>query len=408
MSDSSVDPVPIDPAFRFEAVPYRAEGGHNLPGLILVLAFCLGGGVPAGLLGGWIGQWFYLIVVFPIAIGAVVGFFGALAADWGKLRNPSLGMLAGILGGCLAMAAMHYFEFRAFLHEVEKTNPAALQLQFSPSEFAQFIDQSAVAGVQIVGRPGQNAMNLGYYGSYIYWILEVVIVAFIAGAIVASVASSPFCSECETWKVVRQLGKVNVPRAVALEAITSGEIIRLAGQDLAPGPGRLNLAAAVCPNCASAVPVDITFTEVTVNSKGGEQSAQIAHVTYPGQALHVFEALFEEDSQGTSSKKEAGSTASPRPQRNRRRGKRIVLTPAKRAYVGETWDLELDEDMAVLVNDDDEVLATIPFDETTGRIVFPSFWESVRNLGILADDGKVIWFKPEKSAIKEIKYHLNP
>src|SRR5262249_41332469 len=242
--DSNADH--LDPTFRFETVPYRADGGYSLSGLILALALSLAGGVGVGVFVGWIRHWFYLIVLFPVVIGFAVGGCCALGGRLGKLRNIPLAVLVGIVGGCLAMATMHYMGFRSFLVAADKIVPGALQMQFSLSAFARFIDQHAVAGVEIVSRPGQKGINLGYYGSYIYWIFEVVLVAGIAGAIVASVAARPFCGECGTWKIHRKLGRVNVPRALALEVITSGEIIRLAGQDIGAGPGRLSLEIAVC------------------------------------------------------------------------------------------------------------------------------------------------------------------
>lgn len=73
MSPASPDPDRLDPALRFEVVPYRAEGGYSLAGFTLVLLLSLVGGVVAGAIASWIGQWYYLIVLFPIGMAAVVG-----------------------------------------------------------------------------------------------------------------------------------------------------------------------------------------------------------------------------------------------------------------------------------------------------------------------------------------------
>src|SRR5580765_8250689 len=192
----------FDPNMRFEALPYQAEGGFNLPGLILVTALSLIGAILAGILAAWIGQWFYLVIFFPVAIGLVVGFCGSIGAHMGKLRNRFLAIVIGVGCGCVAVAVMHYFEFLLFLMDMEKTIPGAGNERFSLATLIQFIDQGAIAGVQIAGRPGQKAMNLGYWGSYIYWIAEAAIVAWMSAFVIASAAAAPFCSECQSWKTI--------------------------------------------------------------------------------------------------------------------------------------------------------------------------------------------------------------
>src|SRR5438132_5406786 len=146
MSTDNNRSEPLDPALRFETAPYRAEGGSSVPGLAWPIVLTLGGGLVAAFVASWIGQWFYLIGIFPIVTGSIIGGCGGLGGYIGKLRNPPVALAIGILGGCLATVAMHWFDFRWFLIEQDKTNPGALDLQFSASVFADFIDASAVAG----------------------------------------------------------------------------------------------------------------------------------------------------------------------------------------------------------------------------------------------------------------------
>jgi hypothetical protein len=42
-----------------------------------------------------------------------------------------------------------------------------------------------------------------------------------------------------------------------------------------------------------------------------------------------------------------------------------------------------------------------------GRIILPSFWESIEHLRIIADDGTHIWFVPEKESLAKIRAYLN-
>jgi hypothetical protein len=391
--------------WRFAAEPYRAEGGFSLPGFVLAFLLTILGAVLAGSLAGWVSKWFYLVLLFPGGIGVLVGLAGAAGASWGKLRNRGLAMFLGIDGACVALAVVHYVMFRHFLAELEKTMPGAAELRFSWPALVSFIDQSAVAGVEIIDR-GNKPMNLGYYGSYIYWLLEIVLVAVIAGAIIASRAAEPFCTACQSWKTVRPLGRIQVPRDVALEVITSGELGRLAGHNVGVGPGRLSLEAAVCSDCGSAATVDISFKEVTVDNKGTEKLTKLAHVTYPGEALPVLEGLFATSRPGALSSAEPPTLARRAADVAAQQGERIALTPVKTKHQGDTWELQLGEEEALLVDSEQRVMAVLPRHEAAERFVFPSFWQSVTNLGILTDEGKVAWFRPKKSAIKQIKYYL--
>src|SRR5207248_956781 len=118
-------------------------------GVLLTLVVCVIFGILAGALAGWIGQWFYLMILFPIGIGIIVGIVAAGGVYRGKVRNVVLAGLLGAIGGCTAIATQHYVQYRTALAEVDKANPGAFAaFQFSPIEFALFIDAQAQHGVE--------------------------------------------------------------------------------------------------------------------------------------------------------------------------------------------------------------------------------------------------------------------
>jgi hypothetical protein len=304
---------------KFDTVPYQPDGGFSQAGFGMLLALSMVAGVGLGWLASFIGQWFYLILVFPIAIGLVLGFVGVLGIKLGKVRKPLLGGVAGFFGGCVAMVGMQYFDYLRFereelprirdelIREMRVHRPARGQPVPEPTldevrqaigveNFFDYVDSVAEQGVKLTRAGRGGGINLGYVGTYIYWAVELLIVAGLAFLIGASAASEPFCQECNLWKESKKLGTFQAPpgqppTAVA-EVLTSGAVGRLAEFQPAPEGGNLLLTAAVCPHCRSAGYVDVKLEHITVNSKNETQTNQLAHVTYPGAVLAVFEMLF--------------------------------------------------------------------------------------------------------------------
>ncbi len=312
-------PAPSRPAPAFEVSPYRPEGGFSQMGSLLAIGLSLVGGLVLGFAAWFISQWFYLVLLFPIAIGAALGGLGRVGVRVGKVRSPLMAGLAGFCGGCVAMIGMQYFEYRQFLRERDQHVPAQLRamvLQMDKnaplpqdpdaaafveglrvSSFIDYVDLSARQGVEIKRAKGggkDKGMNLGYYGSYIYWGVELLIVAGIAFAMTRTAAGEPYCTACNSWKPERAIGTFNHAADHCTRALSEGTLTRLTEPPAAGSPiETLLLAAAVCPHCQSQAPVDVKLQRVSVNSKGERNVAQLAQVTYPGEALTALETLFQ-------------------------------------------------------------------------------------------------------------------
>jgi len=298
---------------RFETSPYRPDGGCPPVGALFVAATTFLGAVILGWLVSFIGQWLYLIVIFPVALGFGVGLVGSWAVRRGKVRNPVCAGILGLAAGCLAMVAVHYFDYERFLGELEKVIPGARAR--GPS-FLTFVDVMAQRGVHIgkVGHGNDKGFNLGYVGSYIYWALEVLGVGLFSFALVRLAAQAPFCTACNTWKEERKLGQVSMPAHAVVSALTTGEIVKLAEADFHDTKGTLVFKAAVCPKCGEEAPVDVRLEQITVNEKGQQNANELAHMTYPGEALAVLESLAQAASPvSAAAPAEAGEVRNPEP-----------------------------------------------------------------------------------------------
>ncbi len=297
---------------RFVPEPYKADGGFSVTGLpILVVALCAAA-AGLGWLASFIGQWFYLILLFPIGIGFGLVFAGAGVGHYTKMRSPGVAVLLGLVSSAVAVLSMHYFNYQRFLtqrEEVLKMAPLLDMLPANPADpkmaeavghlkeirevnsFPRYLNMEARQGVSISHR-GQEGFNLGYVGTWIYWGLEFVAVAFMAAGGLLVGAAAPYCSACDSWKVQKQLGTLHGKGESVDVYLSNGEIERLQAHDPAPSGGDLVLSAAVCPRCQTESPIAVKLESLTKNAKGEIEKKELLHVTYPGEALPELEALF--------------------------------------------------------------------------------------------------------------------
>ncbi|MGH7174448.1 MAG: hypothetical protein ACRELG_29630, partial [Gemmataceae bacterium] len=144
-----VPEAPSPPPPRFQTQPYVPDG--NFPPLGLALT--LGGGLMAAVLVGFlasvIGQWFYLVVLFPLLIGLALGGVGMAFIKIGKLRSPLLAGVAAGLSGIMAMGTMHYVNYQRFLDAVAEALPIERADLENGINFAKYLDLNAKEGVTI-------------------------------------------------------------------------------------------------------------------------------------------------------------------------------------------------------------------------------------------------------------------
>src|SRR5947209_5179836 len=130
----AAEPTPEPPpAPRFDATRYRPEGSASLPSTLALFLGLVAVAVPVGFLASFIGQWFYLVVVFAAGIGALLGGAGILLVKGTKVRNPFVAGAAALAGAAAAMGAMQYADYLRQLWGLDAQRPpgmrAALEAQ---------------------------------------------------------------------------------------------------------------------------------------------------------------------------------------------------------------------------------------------------------------------------------------
>ncbi len=300
---------------RVQVVPYRSDGQYDLSGAIMLIsAMALAGGL-VGFAAHYIEQVFWLIVLFPILIGGGLGLVGTYMVKRAHLRNPMIGALAGLLGGLIAMGTMHYFGFEQYRAEM-KANPDIIELQkLQPadleqviaeskepakfraamagiSSFAGYMDFMAINGVEISNH-GSKAMNLGYYGSYIYWVVEVLIVMGLAVAILRGECSNPYCTACREWKKQSTLGGFYGTSADAGKALAEGDVAALQACGPTPELTTLVLHDSTCPACGGQKSSsDFKLVQVTAQKNGKSSQSTVKYISWPAEGAAAVRGLF--------------------------------------------------------------------------------------------------------------------
>jgi hypothetical protein len=318
---------PAGPPPRFDTIPYRPDRGFTSANSALLLGVFLVAGTVLGIIAFYVSKLIWLVMVFPLLIGLILGGIGIWVVKRHKIRHPALAGVAGFLGGCLAMLAMHYAAYLDYRSEERAVRPAKMiELFEKPPEqreaffamfqgnvpaaeiepvrrmaqayhsFFGFMNDAAEQGVEIKStRGGGKETNLGYVGSWIYWGLEVLIIAGISFAMVRSKASEPFCTDCGTWKNRVPVASLGVTGDRLDEAVRDGEPWAVL-KDGSPPPEReaADLFVDVCPQCQDKAPFEVQTVRRRWNKKREMKGMETyARVTYPGEALPVLLAQFQ-------------------------------------------------------------------------------------------------------------------
>jgi hypothetical protein len=194
---------------------YRASGRIPFGGLIsLILAAIIGSLVVGGLVFA-VSHLIYLIVLFPILMGAIGGAILAFAVKSGKVRSPIIAGLIGLIMGVGIVGvyrfAEYYIDFRNEIMVIVREDAGEGVPQ---EEVDQFIDESLL---EEVGSPGfigylkyaatlgttitrsSSEITLDENATWAYWGLELLIVALFCAGMAFNAARKPFNEEAGEW-----------------------------------------------------------------------------------------------------------------------------------------------------------------------------------------------------------------
>jgi hypothetical protein len=287
-------PAPGLPAPRFDTQPYYVYNPPAPTGALLLLTGMSVAGFLVGLIASVISHWLYLVVIFPIGMGVVLGGIGSFLVKFGKARAKFVLWSAGAIAGLATMFGLHVGYFVSELNELEGRVPGVRAVVLrDPTAFFRFLDMRAERGV-VIGKGGQADKNLGYEGSYVYWVFEMGLIGYIAFIIFSQSAATPLCERCQGWKSERYLGRMTpVPAELVTGPLLDGDLLTLVDRATVTDDVCLRFKATFCPACGPLAPVDVTLERLAPNEKGHIKTSVLEQVRYPGDVLPLLDARRE-------------------------------------------------------------------------------------------------------------------
>jgi hypothetical protein len=197
-------------------------------GLILLILFSVVIGIAIGALVAAIRVYahFYLVLAFPIFMGALAGGAISAVAKVGKVRSGAVAIFFGLLAGIIMYGTYRYGQYflekQQFYNDHPKVDRAQLDVAIDESlkdetgqaGFIGYIISTAKDGIRIVptssATSSSSSSNLVLSGplAYGYWVVEILIILGVAAATAGKSASVPFCDRDGRFFATQNVGRV--------------------------------------------------------------------------------------------------------------------------------------------------------------------------------------------------------
>ena len=277
--------------------PYQPSNKVTSTGLKWLLLSSVIGGLGIGALTHVISLSVgYLIVAFPLAMGLTGGKVMGAAIRQGKVRNPAIATLFGVLTGLLMYGSLQgarYWQFKlSASEEITKELEAAsgnqsnniidtfLQEKTGSKGFVGYLKHNAQQGVIIAPLDGKETTNLGETGTWIYWLIELATIDITIAAIAYSTAKNPFCENCDQWyKHQEHIGIVNPQCSENFLNLLQNDRFGEAGKLLDPlqaiHAANLKVYVQRCPGCKFSDPI-LNVSSISKDLSGNPKLKQVA------------------------------------------------------------------------------------------------------------------------------------
>jgi hypothetical protein len=327
-SKERAGPAPAPPATLRQSppAPPGATSSSNaipLSGVLILFLIMLVGAPLIGAIVAFIGQYLYLIIAFPIGAGAAAGFVMAQGVTLGKVRDALVVAVLGLFTyGSYRYVAylMARNDARADILEEWK----AIEAEYEPADIA-IADETAIADeiideilLEETGRSGflgmvlldaqegmsvsparssynSEGVNIGTTLTWLYWLLEVVIVAGVPAFMASEATKRPFCEYHDRWYAKeKSLGGVEPAQAENTIGLLQGGEYLLFGKSLhqkVPIPG-VAFFIERCVGCQESNPVlTIKTVKRTSQNRVSYDVWEKQSIT-PAQGEQILESVY--------------------------------------------------------------------------------------------------------------------
>jgi len=261
---------------------YRASGKLGDGALPVLIVACFIGGCAAGALESYLSHWFNPFILFPVLIGVGAGFPAASLIPSRHIRAPiAAAIIAGLAGaaGQITFHAVSYAQFRQTVADqmkeegdTETTVDQALTERTGSAGIAGYGKLMAEEGTEVKKAGQQNGLKFDGTGWWLLSLGEVLMAAFVAGAMAWSKASEPYCESCGRWYDVKEIeGSGSGDKAVVAEVkgALGSEAWARAAEVLGTSDGKRVTSFEVrrCGQCQSHEPMLSVHLTVKANTK---------------------------------------------------------------------------------------------------------------------------------------------
>jgi hypothetical protein len=229
---------------------------------------------------------FFITLGFGIGLGACVG----LGATLGKIRNPSVSLVFGLLFGVIGL----YWSWVAYVRIMGEG------FVLSPGRIFEAMENFANTHEFQIGRVGGSNTSVGGGMSwYIIWGLEALMVlALSAIASYSAIASSIFCEDCNQWAESKELTFQPIEPGVLVKALENRDYGYL--EEMVPTEDKDSTHCKVtleqCPKCDGLHVLSASNVTVSKDKKGKtkkKDSGFLDKVRVEGTALDILKARAE-------------------------------------------------------------------------------------------------------------------
>lgn len=266
------------------------QSASPLVDFLVVTLFAILGGIVFGVITRYISNYFWLLILFPIIVGFIAGFFYALGIEVFRVRSAGAVVVAGLLMGLFIYLTSFYLQYLEFMESLREfmagyDDPILLDhdlfhMNAQKGEelgFWDYLRLRADEGFSI-GKIGRRGIPVSGVFAWLYWLIEAGLSGFVIAGAGLGVRNRPFCEKCQDWyQSGTLLGSVAPEQMPAFgQAIEQGNYEQ-AGALIQPdysGPLRLDVYLARCKNSAQELVLRVDQIETTRDKANKEKTAK--------------------------------------------------------------------------------------------------------------------------------------
>ncbi|HEY6006008.1 MAG TPA: hypothetical protein VIV57_24220 [Anaeromyxobacter sp.] len=285
------------------ARPYRPSGSSDPGSLPILIAGSIVVGIAVGVVESIVGQWFHLLILFPLLAGLAVGAFAAWLIARRRIRAPLAALVVAGLGGLTTQLAVHvadYVRFRAELEESVQqrglTVDQALEAATGSPGFTGYMLFVAEQGITIkrAGQSSDGGTKISGVGSFVLWGVEALLALGVAASMARSRALEPFCERCRLWYGADQVVSLGSPDDAHVRSVVAALDVRDLPRAVESLGARTEDAQSTltmrgCPRCLEHEPV-LTYQVVTRLKKKPQARLKYRTLLRPAEAVALREA----------------------------------------------------------------------------------------------------------------------